>query len=199
MNSIEESFFIDPTLRLPQALLPSLKAGETEDTRRNLSIDMTMGSIDVDVTIVYNEGFSQSSETKRRVILVVKCTLGSINMRLVCLRRLHHYPLELNFGIACSGLTQPTSFVPSCVLKSRLDRAFASAFICRIDHYSFWPRGCRTFQTSFTVCHTVGRCRKRWQEVLYWRSLEFVQQQCKRLEWGRSPHRGQPRHSISET
>ncbi|KAK0204940.1 hypothetical protein DFS33DRAFT_1324041 [Desarmillaria ectypa] len=98
MNSIEESFYIDPNLRLPQALLPSLRAGEMEDTRRNLSIDMTMGTINVDVTIIYKEVFPQSPETKRRVILVVKNKLGPTNMRLVRSQCLHHYPLELNFN-----------------------------------------------------------------------------------------------------
>ncbi|PBL03439.1 hypothetical protein ARMGADRAFT_1069974 [Armillaria gallica] len=112
MNNIEESFFIDPTLRLPQALLPSLKAGETEDTRRNLSIGMTMGSIDVDVTIVYNEGFSQSSETKRRVILVVKCTMGSVNMRLHAADSPNRHPLYLHVcsKAGSTGLSLPRSF-----------------------------------------------------------------------------------------
>ncbi|PBK75837.1 hypothetical protein ARMSODRAFT_410732 [Armillaria solidipes] len=112
MNCIEESFFIDPTLRLPPALLPSLKAGETEDTRRNLSIDMTMGSINVDVTIIYNEALSQSSETKRRVVLVVKSTLGSINIRLHAADSPNRHPLYL---YVCSkagstGLSLPRSF-----------------------------------------------------------------------------------------
>ncbi|KAK0193941.1 hypothetical protein F5146DRAFT_411355 [Armillaria mellea] len=122
MNSLEESFSIDPTLRLPQALLPALKAGETEDTRRNLSIDITMGSMNVDVTIVYNEASSQSSESKRRVILVVKNMLGSINMRLHAADSPNRHPFYLHVGSKTSSttLSLPRSFTGLITIANNL-------------------------------------------------------------------------------
>ncbi|KAK0469611.1 uncharacterized protein EV420DRAFT_1634031 [Desarmillaria tabescens] len=111
LNGIQEAFFIDPTLRVPRALLPSLKAGETDDTRRNLNLEATMGPIDVDVTIVYKE--PQSSETQRRVILVVKNNLGPIKMRLHAADSPDRHPLYLR---VCSqtgpmDISLPRSFV----------------------------------------------------------------------------------------
>ncbi|KAK0480074.1 hypothetical protein IW261DRAFT_1563759 [Armillaria novae-zelandiae] len=122
MNSLEESFFIDPTLRLPQALLPALKAGETEDTRRNLSIATTMGSVNVDVTIVYNEPSSQPSESKRRVILVVTNTLGSINMRLHASDSPNRHPFYLHVysRTGSTDLSLPRSFTGLITIANSL-------------------------------------------------------------------------------
>lgn len=80
LNSTIESFFIDPTLRLHQSLLPPLLPGETDATRKNINLGTTMGIIDVDITVL---GEDSSQELAPRCYIQVKNKMGLSSVRVV--------------------------------------------------------------------------------------------------------------------
>ncbi|TFK31750.1 hypothetical protein BDQ12DRAFT_693605 [Crucibulum laeve] len=76
---IRGTWLIDPTLAVPAAFLPPLAEGETEETRSNLYLSGTNGSIAADVTIAAQ----RTSDTKRnRVLLYAKSTNGIVTVKL---------------------------------------------------------------------------------------------------------------------
>jgi hypothetical protein len=68
---------IDPSIKIPQSMLPPLAAGETEATRRTLSLDTTQGTIDVDLFVLGD------ADTKRSADVLLKSTSGPITANLV--------------------------------------------------------------------------------------------------------------------
>ncbi|KAJ7624839.1 hypothetical protein FB45DRAFT_924331 [Roridomyces roridus] len=75
-NSVKGTYVIDPRIKIPSTLLPPLTDGETEATRRNMSIQTSTGSINVDVFVV-GDGC-----VKRKCALFLKSPYGSISAKL---------------------------------------------------------------------------------------------------------------------
>lgn len=88
MNALKFQMRQDPSMVIPPALLPPLLTGEMEGDRKNLKINTTNGSIDVDVILV---GGMESlgiddMKHKKRTTLDVNSENGPINVRLVSTR-----------------------------------------------------------------------------------------------------------------
>ncbi|KAJ7624256.1 hypothetical protein DFH06DRAFT_1445927, partial [Mycena polygramma] len=75
-ESIKGTYAIDPSVKVPEFLLPPLAAGETEATRPNVYLHTTNGSIDVNVFLV------GCGDAKRRVDIVLESSNGSISVKL---------------------------------------------------------------------------------------------------------------------
>ncbi|KAJ7488174.1 hypothetical protein FB451DRAFT_1126546 [Mycena latifolia] len=73
-SPLNGSYVIDPRVRIPQSLLPPLASGETEAMRRNVLLQTTRGSIDVDLLVV--------GDATSKADILVKSSLGPITTRL---------------------------------------------------------------------------------------------------------------------
>jgi len=83
-NPIKGTYTIDPFMSIPQSLLPSLAANETETDRKNLKVYAKNGSVDVDITLSVNtEKLSMDdADRRKRATLDVGSHNGSVNIKL---------------------------------------------------------------------------------------------------------------------
>jgi len=75
-GSIKGVYVIDPRIRIPLPMLPSLASDETEATRRHLFLSSTNGGVDVDVWVV------GGGDYKGRVKMLAKSFNGGVTIRL---------------------------------------------------------------------------------------------------------------------
>ena len=81
-NSVKGSFVVDPSLLIPSALLPPLPEGEAEESRKNLRLESTNGSVDTDIMLV-GEDVSENVKTNPRTTLHLKSENGRVVARVV--------------------------------------------------------------------------------------------------------------------
>lgn len=72
-------------MTIPRSFLRPLDAGEAEEDRKNLRMNTTNGSIDVDVTLIGGTESLSTDDVKRkkRTTLDINSKNGSVNVRLV--------------------------------------------------------------------------------------------------------------------
>ncbi|KAF8997725.1 hypothetical protein BDQ17DRAFT_1362913 [Cyathus striatus] len=80
-TDIKESYTIDPTLDIPAFLLPPLGKDETDETRNNLRLETTHGTISANVKLVGGE--AQSEKKGKRVTMVMKSEHGGVTAKIV--------------------------------------------------------------------------------------------------------------------
>ncbi|KAF8991871.1 hypothetical protein BDQ17DRAFT_1370174 [Cyathus striatus] len=80
-TDIKETYTIDPTLNIPAFLLPPLGKDESEETRRNLRLETTHGTIGANVRLV--DGEAQGEKKGKRVTMVMKSEHGAITATIV--------------------------------------------------------------------------------------------------------------------
>ncbi|KAF8997726.1 hypothetical protein BDQ17DRAFT_1309590 [Cyathus striatus] len=80
-TSIKETYIIDPTIDVPAFLIPPLKEDETEETRMNLSLEATHGSINATVRLVEGEGGIERK--RKRVTIAMKSEHGGITAQIL--------------------------------------------------------------------------------------------------------------------
>ena len=84
-SSINGTFVIDPTLRIPPSLLPSLEEGESEGERKNLRLVSDYGVVDVEIYLVDGER-DETSTPIPRTTLYAKADHGWVVVKLVSSR-----------------------------------------------------------------------------------------------------------------
>lgn len=85
-------------MQIPPPLLPPLATGETEETRRHLSLETKTGSIDADISLVDRGTAQRLIHKTGRITMEVKThAAGSITVKLV--RRV--YPLFNHTLLSC--------------------------------------------------------------------------------------------------
>jgi len=78
-DSLRENIKIDPTLYVPDFLLPSLPLDETPLTRKHLRLESTHGSISANIKIANSLG-----PDYRRVLMLMRSIHGGITAQIVC-------------------------------------------------------------------------------------------------------------------
>ncbi|KAF8957380.1 hypothetical protein BDZ97DRAFT_1754077 [Flammula alnicola] len=84
-SSVKETLIVDPSLFVPLFLRPPLGPGETEETRKNLRLESTHGSVFADITLVNdtdNASDMHSSTRNQRVVMQMKSTHGGITAKI---------------------------------------------------------------------------------------------------------------------
>lgn len=85
-SSVKETLIIDPSLFIPPFLRPPLTSGETEETRRNLTLESTHGNVNADITLVENTNTeTHSSQRNNRVKMLMRSIHGGITAKIVSL------------------------------------------------------------------------------------------------------------------
>ena len=83
-GAVQGTWVINPGLVLPSALLPPLEKGETEETRKNLSLDSRNGAIDADVYVLPPPSTSSALvKPRQRVTIHAKSWNGAVTVKLV--------------------------------------------------------------------------------------------------------------------
>ncbi|KAJ7583793.1 hypothetical protein C8J56DRAFT_192483 [Mycena floridula] len=81
IGPLNEKHVLDPTIQIPPSLLPPLLQGETEDSRRHLSLETKTGSIQADITLV-DKLSSDILHKSGRVVMGVKTFgVGAISVQ----------------------------------------------------------------------------------------------------------------------
>jgi hypothetical protein len=78
-ESLRETLTIDPTVHVPEFLLPPLSTEETPTSRKNLRLESTHGSISASVKIAPIYGTESC-----KVRMFMRSTHGGISARIVC-------------------------------------------------------------------------------------------------------------------
>ena len=73
---------IDPSLIVPA--LPPLPVEETEESRKNLSLESDHGNIDAVVCVLPRPVLSSSRAIRGYVIVYARSTQGDVTLKLVC-------------------------------------------------------------------------------------------------------------------
>ncbi|PPR05493.1 hypothetical protein CVT26_009060 [Gymnopilus dilepis] len=82
-GAVQGTWVINPGLVLPSALLPPLEKGETEETRKNLSLDSRNGAIDADVYVLPPPSTSSALvKPRQRVTVHAKSWNGAVTVKL---------------------------------------------------------------------------------------------------------------------
>ena len=83
-SKIRGSWVVDPAVVIPRDFLPPLTSGETELTRKNLSLRSTNGSIHADVFVLPTSAeVIAAKQLRGRVLIHASSTNGSILMNIV--------------------------------------------------------------------------------------------------------------------
>ncbi|KAF8190509.1 hypothetical protein BJ912DRAFT_965312 [Pholiota molesta] len=82
-SSISGEWIIEPALLIPPTMLPPLSGNETEETRRNLSLESHSGSVDAEIFIMphNNEASSQVQQQRNRVFIETSSRNGSVTTK----------------------------------------------------------------------------------------------------------------------
>lgn len=84
-GSVKDRWLLDTGLMIPASQLPPLPAGETEDSRKNLSIESRNGEIVADITLAqHNPGREAKTLGRRRATIYARSSNGSVTTKLVC-------------------------------------------------------------------------------------------------------------------
>ncbi|KAF9525459.1 hypothetical protein CPB83DRAFT_897055 [Crepidotus variabilis] len=79
-HSVKGVWVIDPAMSIPQSFLPPLGPGETEESRKNLALESTNGSIDSDIFILSsNVG---AVKGRKRILIHAGSRNGSVAARI---------------------------------------------------------------------------------------------------------------------
>jgi len=113
-GSVKGSWFLDPLLPIPKALLPPLLPGETEETRKNFNVLASNGTVDIDLTLLSSDLSTQNPKIltdQKRTNIFTKAFNGNIKIAIHA-PYLPRLPVLLN---VCSlngaiSLTIPRSF-----------------------------------------------------------------------------------------
>ncbi|KAJ7624837.1 hypothetical protein FB45DRAFT_751627, partial [Roridomyces roridus] len=76
-GGLKGTYIIDPHIKIPSSLLAPLAADETEETRRNMSVQTSNGNIDANIYVVGDD-----AEVKRQCTLYLKASNASIVAKL---------------------------------------------------------------------------------------------------------------------
>ncbi|KAF8997721.1 hypothetical protein BDQ17DRAFT_1248301, partial [Cyathus striatus] len=80
-SNIRETYTLDPTLYIPTFLLPPLAKDETEETRKNLKLEVAHGCVNAKVKLVESD---EGNERKRkRVTMAMKSEHGGISAKIM--------------------------------------------------------------------------------------------------------------------
>ncbi|KAK7458801.1 hypothetical protein VKT23_009807 [Stygiomarasmius scandens] len=84
VGSIECTHILDPSLHIPESLLPPLAIGETEWARKNLSLKGKLGAVEADITLHCEEPQETTNQSKfsTRVNMEVQTSVGAISVKL---------------------------------------------------------------------------------------------------------------------
>ena len=78
-DSLREKIMIDPTLFVPDFLLPPLSPDETPFIRKHLRLESTHGSISASIKIA-----SRFGPNYCRILMLMRSTHGGVKAKIVC-------------------------------------------------------------------------------------------------------------------
>lgn len=85
-GSVKGTWVIDPSLAIPTSLRPPLSSEETEETRKNLSLESKNGPIDANISFApYDPSHDPKQNARRRTTLYTRTSNGSVTAKLVSL------------------------------------------------------------------------------------------------------------------
>ncbi|RDB27605.1 hypothetical protein Hypma_003798 [Hypsizygus marmoreus] len=80
-EAVKGTWYLDPALTIPAALLPPLVGDDTEDTRRNFNLQSSNGQIDADITIAPYDPSTDSKKLGRRTTMYARSSNGNIAVK----------------------------------------------------------------------------------------------------------------------
>ena len=90
LGSIDCSYILDPSLRIPTRFLPALDVGESEADRKNLVLKSKLGTIVANIALYHQ----MSSPVTKRTTMEFKTTVGTMVLKIVRELILHYLCLS---------------------------------------------------------------------------------------------------------
>ncbi|KAK7046445.1 hypothetical protein R3P38DRAFT_2873838 [Favolaschia claudopus] len=142
---IKGVYVIDPTIKIPPPMLPPLAQDETEATRRNVYLQTSNGTVDVELFVV--AGTSGGNEVKQKVNMFVRSSNGAI------ITKLHAGPIPSRPPINLTALTSNGS------VNIHLPRSFRGPLTIRTRNGSIrFSDALNADLTTFNEVNQTRRC-----------------------------------------
>jgi len=172
-SKIKGTWLLDPALSIPPELLPPLSEGESEQTRKNLSIQTKDGSIKATIFVLptTNEAWRQTVNQPLRAFIDTSTKDGDVTIRIheVPSQTDHRIPIQLRSysGDGSIRVYLPRAFRGVCRLKTKDGRIrFSKAVESSLTPFS----DVNGMQTSFLGSMDVTE----WQPGMDWNGDELT-------------------------
>ncbi|PPQ83224.1 hypothetical protein CVT25_004283 [Psilocybe cyanescens] len=91
IKTLRGAWIIDPAMVVPSPFLPSLRVNETEETRSNISLDVSLwGAIHADIFLLSTKKDSTSATAQRQKIYIQGHSSGTLTMKLILICPVQH-------------------------------------------------------------------------------------------------------------
>jgi len=142
-SKIKGTWLLDPTLSIPPELLPPLSEGESEQTRKNLSLQTKDGSIKATIFVLptTTEALRQTENRPLRTLIDTSTKDGDVTIRIheVLSQMDHRLPIQLRSysGDGSIRVYLPRTFRGVCRLKTKDGRIqFSKAMESSLTRFS---------------------------------------------------------------
>lgn len=135
-SSVSGKWIIEPALLIPPTLLPPLSRNETEETRRNLSLECHNGSVDAEIFIMpRNDEASRQVQQRNRIFIETSSKNGSVTTKVVSQNRsIRSFFLHIAY---CLFSFFSTTYLPRILTRPASQCQFIHPQSTVVLHYTF--------------------------------------------------------------